>query len=470
MIDSNVDHTDGHVHSLQREAAQDPSIFCNHIWYKDLSHYAVEAPVWIDRQKARRLQRTVLEVDFKRDILGQRSDAKNALFSRETIELCKSRYKVPVSDLTELIKGRSYKVGGGLGRAKSLIGGDNTVWTVILKVASPEHGETERLAELKEYNQQSTPNMTYLREAAAKYLLYCEKHFTRTTFTDKKKALAELGAVVGNVPIDKIDSNKVLHEVLLSQKTNALHNKRRKDLHAFFEHCRKFLGLKLNPISYIERLPIERKPQIVPTEKEFLRLMMAADRHDRNLLIAFATTGGRRSEVLRWTWTDDINFGERKVRFGNRKNRAREMRYRWVDMNDELYDALQDQWKARLTHSDYVFQNRMVWKDKEGNIIRRHPGYGGRYTTRRRFMSGLCKKANINKQIRFHSLRRFFASLLAENHESLPTIQKLLGHAAFSTTDRYIHRLKNDTRSAVQKIDFNEKAHEKAHAKKEGVS
>ena len=52
----------------------------------------------------------------------------------------------PEYDLSELTKGRTYKVGGGLDRAKSLFAGrhgDHTIWTTILKVASPEHGEPE---------------------------------------------------------------------------------------------------------------------------------------------------------------------------------------------------------------------------------------------------------------------------------------------------------------------------------------
>lgn len=143
LIDSNVDVTDGHVHALQREAGQDEGIYARHISYKDLTEFEALAPPWIDRLKARRLERTSLEADFKRDVLGQRSDAKNALFPAAVINKCKSKYKTPVSDIQELVKGRAYKIGGGLDRSKSLIGGDNTVWTVVLKVASPEHGEPE---------------------------------------------------------------------------------------------------------------------------------------------------------------------------------------------------------------------------------------------------------------------------------------------------------------------------------------
>ncbi len=146
LIDANVDPTDGHVHGLQKEAEADHTIYARHVCYRDLAEFEALAPAWIDRQKARRLQRTALPADFKRDILGQRSDAKNALFPTEFIKAARAPYKIPVADLKELTKGRACKVGGGLDRAKSLsplAGGDSTVWTVVAKVASPEHGEPE---------------------------------------------------------------------------------------------------------------------------------------------------------------------------------------------------------------------------------------------------------------------------------------------------------------------------------------
>jgi hypothetical protein len=147
LIDSNVDVTDGTVHLIQKQAEEDPTIFCDHVFYKDLDDYCENAPPWISRPKARRLQKTSLETDYKRDILGQRSDAQNALFPSEVIELCKTPYKWPVENIQELTQGRAYKVGGGLDRSKSLLGsalgGDNTVWTVILKVAGIHDMEPE---------------------------------------------------------------------------------------------------------------------------------------------------------------------------------------------------------------------------------------------------------------------------------------------------------------------------------------
>ncbi|MBT3367421.1 MAG: hypothetical protein HN416_09705 [Nitrospina sp.] len=147
LIDSNVDSKGGTVHMIQQESKNDPSIFCHHKFYRNLDEYCAEAPPWISRTKARRLAKTSLPADFRRDILGKRSDAKNSLFPSDVIDLCKSPYKIPVDDIKTLTQGRAYKIGGGLDRSKSLLGsalgGDNTIWTTILKVAGVKDMEPE---------------------------------------------------------------------------------------------------------------------------------------------------------------------------------------------------------------------------------------------------------------------------------------------------------------------------------------
>jgi len=146
FIDSNVDTTDGPVHGLQMEAETDPSLFCKYVSYRDFEDFTANAPPWIDRQKAKRLERTTLPVDFKRDILGQRSDAKNSLFTAEIIDRCRDSYKIPILDPKELAGNRKYKTAGALDRAKSLFQtkwSDATIFTSILKMTSPKHNEPE---------------------------------------------------------------------------------------------------------------------------------------------------------------------------------------------------------------------------------------------------------------------------------------------------------------------------------------
>ncbi|MFA6009421.1 MAG: hypothetical protein WC799_05510 [Desulfobacteraceae bacterium] len=140
LVGSNVDSIDGHVHAYQKLAKDDPGIFCDHLQYRDWTHYEDEAPKWIDRARAKRMQGTQLPSEFDRDILGKRTQSQNSLFEIEYIQACKSLYTIPVKKgFRELIQGRSCKIGAGLDRAKDMFGSvsgrDNTIWTVVAKVA-----------------------------------------------------------------------------------------------------------------------------------------------------------------------------------------------------------------------------------------------------------------------------------------------------------------------------------------------
>jgi hypothetical protein len=147
LVDGNPDEFGGFLHSIQKSSEQDESIFCNHIEYKDFDHYCKSAPPWIDRKRAKRLESTLLESEFKRDILGQRSSVVNSLFPESIIDMCRDSYRAPADDIKALVGERSYVIGGGLDRADSewgsVFGNDNSVFTTVAKVANPENQEPE---------------------------------------------------------------------------------------------------------------------------------------------------------------------------------------------------------------------------------------------------------------------------------------------------------------------------------------
>jgi hypothetical protein len=137
LIDSNVDPIGGHVHMLQQGADNDPTMYCQAVEYADLDDYLKRAPAWINRKTAISNAKNN-PLAMKRDLLGQRSNAANALFSSDLIMSSQEPYRLPISDIQEIVKGRKYKIGAGLDRAKKILPGlqgDSTVWTVVLKVA-----------------------------------------------------------------------------------------------------------------------------------------------------------------------------------------------------------------------------------------------------------------------------------------------------------------------------------------------
>lgn len=146
LMDANVDPPGGPVDTLEKIAETDPLIFCHRIKYRDMAEFEKKAPPWYPRDKARLEEKTKLPAAFRRDVLGLRSDLKNALFPSEVIEAAKDSYRVPVQDIDALVQGRAYRVGGALDRSKSLLvtgRGDYTVWTCLAKVASASGGEPE---------------------------------------------------------------------------------------------------------------------------------------------------------------------------------------------------------------------------------------------------------------------------------------------------------------------------------------
>jgi len=119
------------------------------------------------------------------------------------------------------------------------------------------------------------------------------------------------------------------------------------------------------------------------------------------------------------------------------------MQYEWFPMSDDLYESLQWWWKNRtIKESPYVFVD-----DQRG------PHYGKPYTTRRRFLPGLCERAGV-KPFGFHALRRFVASILADSGKSTNAIRRVLRHKNVRTTELYIQNINNDLKETMGALSY----------------
>ena len=87
--------------------------------------------------------------------------------------------------------------------------------------------ESEKRRELK-LARGEIPTGCSLLEISTKYLEYCERTYSQSTFTGKRKALKELMAATGNIRIEDVTPDDILHGILMKQKTAASANSRRK--------------------------------------------------------------------------------------------------------------------------------------------------------------------------------------------------------------------------------------------------
>jgi integrase len=285
-----------------------------------------------------------------------------------------------------------------------------------------------------------------------KYLDDSSGRVTHKTYDEKQGLCRRILEVWGaNCLVDDVTPDMVLSYLQARSRTtsNNASNKDRKNLLAMWNWGEEILDLQTNPISKTKKLPHDRAVQYVPPEQDVLKVLIAARRDEKVLLDCFLLTGARRSEILRWTWADDINFDHGKVRLGTRKTRDGSMEYEWVPMADELHESLFWWWTNRPEkESPYVFPFFYHPDTKDNN-------WKGEQRAAR-WLRALCKGAGVTP-FGFHALRRYVASMLADKHKvSAKTIQRVLRHKNLATTERYIKQLNPDLKGTLELLSERE--------------
>lgn len=260
----------------------------------------------------------------------------------------------------------------------------------------------------------------YIDEARLRYV----KKTWQEKDTLNRRLLEEFGSDMSIAEITSDDINRYLNVQAETRSRNAA-NKDRKNLMAMFEYAKKFCGLSRNPVVEIAKFPHDRSIQYTPSRADVLKVLAAATAEEKVFLQVYLHTAARRSEIFRLTW-GDVDFAAGRVRLGTRKTKDGSMKYRYVSMSDTLFNTLQWWWKHRsVTDTPFVFVST-------GN---RH--YGKPFVVRRRFMKGLCKRAEV-KEFGFHAIRRHVPSFLADQGVPMKILQELLGHEQLRTTEIYM--------------------------------
>ena len=273
------------------------------------------------------------------------------------------------------------------------------------------------------------------------YLDFSKLKHSRKTYTEKKKLCNDIDRTWGNIGIEEVTPARVIEFLTTraEETSNNAWNKDRKNLLAMFNWLQMVCKIPSNPITDIERLSEDRNAEYIPPAGDIDRVMLEARGQDRVMLKCYYYTFARRSELFNWTW-DDINFEKEWYRLWTKKrlHGDRQVDYFPMPKGSELYEYLYWQWEHRNTNSPYVFTN---------------PKTGQKYTQRRRFMTGLCKRAEV-KPFGFKALRKFGPSVLNDVHKvSKKKLQRLLRHKSQTTTEIYLQNVDNDLASAVSLLE-----------------
>jgi integrase len=195
-----------------------------------------------------------------------------------------------------------------------------------------------------------------------------------------------------------------------------------------------------DPTRGLEFMPVERKLKYVPPKEDVAKVLLAADPDTQDYLVAIKETMARVGEINRITW-EDVSLEGKYVVLYTRKKKGGHLTPRKVPMTTRLYGVLSKRYKTRDKTKPWIFWGRH-WSSKAGGFVE------GPYQQRKKLMANLCQQAGV-RHFGFHALRHFGASVLDQEHVSIGSIQRILGHENRTTTEIYLHSMGEAEREAM---------------------
>lgn len=253
-----------------------------------------------------------------------------------------------------------------------------------------------------------------LGDFADEYLAWAEQVQPKQTFRANKKALGKLVEVEGrSVRLDRV-TIKALDRIKAKNnhyKATSL-NVYIRHLKSIFNKCVDWGYLKASPFRGAKQVTEEKRPPSFLALDDVRQLLSQADDDDaRAMITAYLCTGRRRSELVALSWAD-IDLEGRRYFVRQQKVHLS----RWFPANDGFLAVLQSIPKGE--RQGFVFKR---W---------RHPD------TITHIVKKTLRAAGLNHH-KLHDLRHSFAVLFIEAGGGLRTLQELLGHSQYRTTEIY---------------------------------
>jgi len=206
----------------------------------------------------------------------------------------------------------------------------------------------------------------------------------------------------------------------------------------------------LNPFAEVEKKRHETKNSRPAPIEHVIKTYMAATPDQKDLILTYLVTGGRKSEILKWEWSD-IDFKNKIYALHTRKSGSGQVKTTYHEMPALLCDILDRRFKKRHPTLPYVFWHKF-W-DREKKEWRED-----RYQNLNRFTERICKKAGVPK-FGLHQLRHLATAVLKEKaNMGLAKLQRFLRHDHQKTTEIYAGHLDTGTKAQTDFLaDFWEK-------------
>jgi len=191
-----------------------------------------------------------------------------------------------------------------------------------------------------------------------------------------------------------------------------------------------------SPARGISKMADNNRKERYLTKEETTRLLAVLkdwpDRVIADLIRFLMLTGARKSEASQALWENiNLQTGVWTVPL------SKSGKPRYIPLSQAAIALLE---KQRVNGNEYVFPSPS-------------PKISGGITLCHRAWDKIRKKAGV-PDVRIHDLRHNYASLLVNHGRSLYEVQKLLGHADISTTQRYAHLSQDTLKDATEIVSL----------------
>ena len=200
-----------------------------------------------------------------------------------------------------------------------------------------------------------------------------------------------------------------------------------------------------------ERVPVQRKPAVIPTPQEVVRIIEALPLRLRPLVRFLAETGCRKGEALNLTWdcVDEVN-GYVEIRSRDDWTPKTQQSERRIPLSASMLELI----RGLPKNGRYVFPGQSPDKPI-GHFRRALKAAVAKTDIRRR-----GQRVHITPQ----TFRKAHATWQAMRGVNESVLQDLLGHAAGSSVTRqyYVHVPEEAKRAAVIELPFGERSANKS--------
>lgn len=194
------------------------------------------------------------------------------------------------------------------------------------------------------------------------------------------------------------------------------------------------IGVTKNPAAKIKMLATNNERNCILRDEDMRKLVFYSQQSENKSLLGIVSllsyTGARKREILDAKW-EYIDWSNNTLLVPLSKSG----KPRLITLNDISLSILKSL-PSLNDGSEYLFPN---------------PKTGKPFTTIYYAWNTARTKAGL-EHVRMHDLRHNFASWMVMNHESLYTVQNILGHSDPKTTQRYAHLSQEHLLAATNKL------------------